>query len=715
MKIKISILILILSALVTQAKGQQPTYTVEKAPFSSDIYDEYAPVYFNNGIVFTSNRGAGSFVDYSSSAGKATFNICFIDTTKKVSWSKSKLFSKNLETPFNDGPVTFNSRRDTIYFSRNLLVTGNFSDLSSPRNKLGIFTSVWNGKKWTTIREFRFNNEWYNVTTPFLTPDGTRLYFASDKPGGFGGSDIYYCEWKTDYWTDPLNMGPVINTRGNESYPYVNPSGEFLFASDGHPGMGGKDIFLSHQEDGKWQQPVSLDPPVNSTFDDFGIITDSYIGEGYFSSNREKTLDIYKFRTNIPQIFYTQIQKENQYCFSFRDSGSIAVDTTYLKFVWDFGDGYISEGETARHCYRGAGTRTVKLDVIDRESDALFFTKLIYDLKLSDYKQPYISSADFASPGETIEFSGSGEAFPGYTAVEYSWDFGDGQKTQGQKVKFSYAEPGVHIVRLGLLLKSDSTGKFEKKGVAKKITIIDPATGTSGTGTRAPQSIVFPDIRSYENASIKIKYSAEERLNNNAVFAIEVQTSPSPINPGNNIFSKIPPKYSIREIQDTEKGNYIYITNPQLSLMASYRAFKEIRALGYNSAKIRLFVPADQAERDIYVLMRVFGDMSDSYLDQYERLTSNAYIMLDQLVKILNKYPSLRLEIAFHSDNSLPMDKALTLTNNRAQKVVNYLVSRGVEQDRLLPNGYGSQKQVNYNRTPQEKARNRRLEISVLK
>ena len=156
-----------------------------------------------------------------------------------------RLFSKSLKTKFNDGPVTFSSKGDTIYYSRNIIVDGKLSELSSVRNKLGIFYAVFDGEEWTKIRELRINNEWYNVTTPWSLRDGKRLYFASDKPGGYGGSDLYYCQWNNDYWDEPVNLGPVINTKGNESYPFMNSAGEFFFSSDGHPGIGGKDIFFS--------------------------------------------------------------------------------------------------------------------------------------------------------------------------------------------------------------------------------------------------------------------------------------------------------------------------------------------------------------------------------------------------------------------------------------------------------------------------------------
>jgi len=314
--------------------GQSESYAVKKAIFSSVNYDEFSPVYYKNGIVFCSNRNPNYVSDYHDKKDKGLFKIYYVDTTNKEKIQSPKLFSKNLKTRFNDGPVTFNSKGDTICYSRNLEVEGKSDEISYSRNKLGLFYAVFDGKEWTKIRDLRINNEYYNVTTPSLSPDGKRLFFASDKPGGFGGSDIYYSQLKDGYWSDPVNLGPLINTKGNESYPFVNFSGEIFFSSDGLPGLGGKDIFFSRYSDSAWIAPIHIDAPINSPYDDFGIITDSLMNEGYFSSNRDKSIDIFHFRTNSPQVFYNSIQKENQYCFIFSDLGSIVVDTTNLQYRW---------------------------------------------------------------------------------------------------------------------------------------------------------------------------------------------------------------------------------------------------------------------------------------------------------------------------------------------------------------------------------------------
>jgi Tol biopolymer transport system component len=295
MKRKPVIAILIIFLTQQFALGQAETYSVYLAPFSSKVYDEFSPVFYKNGIVFCTNSVENSFFNYSGYQKTGNFKIRFVEQKKNGGWKKARLFSKNLSTKLNDGLVTFNSRGDTIYYSRNLVVNDKMSVISSPKNKLGIFTAVLVDGKWTKIRSLRINNEWYNVTAPSLSPDGKRLFFASDQPGGYGGSDLYYCQWKDNYWDDPVNLGPVINTPGNESYPFISSSGDLYFSSDGHPGLGGKDIFVSHLSDTGWIAPLHLDPPVNSQYDDFGIVTDPQGNSGFFSSNRNKSVDIFKF------------------------------------------------------------------------------------------------------------------------------------------------------------------------------------------------------------------------------------------------------------------------------------------------------------------------------------------------------------------------------------------------------------------------------------
>jgi hypothetical protein len=400
------ILFICLEALVS---GQENFY-VKKTAFSSDKYDQFSPVYYKSGLVYCSNQFSSLVQNYSNLQNKGLLKISFVDSVAS-GWGKPFLFSDDLSSRLNDGPVTFNSTYDTIYFSRNLIVDGNIKSTAGARNKLGIFYAVSDGKKWSNITELRFNNDSYNITTPYLSPDGKRLYFASDKPEGYGGSDLYYCTWSGTYWGNPVNLGPVINTPGNEAFPYINQSGELFFSSDSHPGLGGKDIFFSKNTINGWVEPVRLNAPINSQFDDFGFISED-MDEGFFSSDRDGSVDIYSFKTINPQFLYCESQKENRYCFNFPDDMSIDIDPVNLQFQWDFGDGTTGTGYVIEHCFPGPGKYLVKQDIVEKKTGRVVFNKLSYELEIEDITQPFIAGVDIVSSGDNVDFTASKSNLP---------------------------------------------------------------------------------------------------------------------------------------------------------------------------------------------------------------------------------------------------------------------------------------------------------------
>ena len=138
------------------------------------------------------------------------------------------------------------------------------------------------------------------------------------------------------------------------------------------------------------------------------------------------------------------MQKENNYCSTFRDNGSIVIDTVNLKYRWSFGDEKSSTGAKVSHCFPGPGNYTVRLDIVERETGKLFFTKLIYTLQLRDFEQPYIQSPDFAVKGENVSFDGLKSFLPGYQILSYSWDFGDKIKPKEKKLT-------IHLSRGNIL------------------------------------------------------------------------------------------------------------------------------------------------------------------------------------------------------------------------------------------------------------------------
>ncbi|MCK4749200.1 MAG: PKD domain-containing protein, partial [Bacteroidales bacterium] len=364
MKLTVTIRMMILVALAAtcyQTKAQ--SYAVERVAFNSERYDDYSPVYYMEGLVFCSNRKHDVMVVYAAPDNVESVSMWFTPLGDSV--GSATILSKGLLTNFSDGPATFSSDGMEIYYSRNLEVDSKLRDVFDPRNQLGLFRAEWKDVTWSGITPFKYNSTEYSITHPALSTDGNRIYFASNMPGGFGGADLWYCDKEGGEWLPPVNLGPNINSTGNESYPFESESGILYFASDGWEGFGKKDIYYTSEIEGKWIIPIHLDGHINSKADDFGLITDMNGKEGYFSSNRKRSDDIYRFVTDIHSFYNCDSIQKNYYCFLFYDESFMDIDTMPLSYEWSFGDEIRVSGIEVEHCFPGPGNYTVELNIID--------------------------------------------------------------------------------------------------------------------------------------------------------------------------------------------------------------------------------------------------------------------------------------------------------------------------------------------------------------
>ncbi len=692
--------------------GQSQTYSIDMAKFSSKKYDEFSPAYYRNVIVFCSNRNRSLFMNYLTPDNKGLLKINYGDPVT----GKVKLFSKNLRTKFNDGPASFTRKGDTIYFSRNLKVTGAVSENSNPRNKLGIFTAVYEDKKWVKILDIRFNNEYYNITTPYISPDGKRLFFASDNPAGFGGTDLYYCNWKVDYWDDPINMGPEINTARNESYPFVNREGGVFFSSDGHPGLGGKDIFYTKQSGTRWLPPVALDPPVNSKFDDFALISDSVMNEGYFSSKRENTVDLYHFKTNVHQLFYCEPQRTNQYCFKFTDANKIPIDERYVQLIWSFGDGGTATGRNVEHCFKGPGRYSVRLDAVDKKTGKVFFPKLSYNLDLTDIEQPVIMSPSSGLKDQPVNLDGMASHFPGSNILDYTWEFGDGNNRSGEKVNHSYLNNGDYAIKLGVIVRNDKTGVIRQACASRQINIFSDKLAKATFDKREVKPDPLLNITEYDHAKLQYLYSQEKDYTQDVVFQVEILSSKTKLALNDQAFKNVPRKYTIREEYNPSEKLYSYVIDDEMSLMATYFTYTEISNLGFSNARARTFLLEDQASKDLNNLKKVFGVSADKFFRKNDyNLNSAGTQILDQILGFMSKYPTLKLEIENHTDNTGTAASNQMLSEKRAEAMTGYLIINGVSPLRLIAKGYGGTRPVASNYLEADRNLNRRIDFKIVR
>ena len=273
-------------------------YDVVPADFNTRDAD-YAPaLYKNRTLVFTSDRSAATGDDTYNWTGN-DFSDLFVADIKTHT---VEAFDPQINTPYNEGTAVFNEDFTEMYFTR---CFGNKKE----DNHCKLMMSKLAGGQWTVPAVVGFVEEGINYGHPALSDDGNLLYFSCNSDEGWGGYDIWVSQRTAEDWGGPKLMGRSINTTGNEKFPYLD--GDTLyFSSDAHTGMGGLDIFKTWQMDnGAWMPVKNLKPPLNSGYDDFGLVVD-YEGKknndilqiGYFTSNRPDGTgndDIYRFEKRV--------------------------------------------------------------------------------------------------------------------------------------------------------------------------------------------------------------------------------------------------------------------------------------------------------------------------------------------------------------------------------------------------------------------------------
>jgi len=706
--------ILILSASVKEANAQ--SYAVEREEFNSNRYADFSPVHFRDGMVFCSNRKHDILVVYASPDNLESSSLWFVPLTDSAEENYVEIFSEELLTSFHDGPATFNREGTVIYYSRNIDVDSKLRDVFDQENQLGLYRAELADGIWSDIAPFKYNSPEYSLTTPALSHDGSRIYFASDMPGGFGGADLYYCDMLDGQWQPPVNLGSNINSTGNESYPFENESGILYFSSDGWVGYGKKDIYFTSQIDGKWIIPINMDAHINSKADDFALITDKNGEEGYFSSNRKQSDDIYRFVTDIHSFYNCDSLQKNYYCFLFYDEGFMEVDSLPLSYEWSFGDGQKVKGIEAEHCFPGPGNYTVELNIIDNNTGNTFFTQSSYDVDITDEVQPFITSPDMELMEQQIQFSGLKSNLPDIEINQYFWDFGDGTKVKGAEVEHSYEKEGSYTVQLGITGQKDSTGFMPKICVYKQIEILEDNQAMATYLARQKGELEeLPPTDGVEPSAMNPLYSMAEAMEKEAVFRVEVLTSASKLSIDTSLFDPLRGAYDISEVYLREDSLYSYTVGEASSVLETYPIYNDVVSRGYENASVKSYVLAELAEEELLELTSSFGEFSDAYFefDDY-RIGEASYPILDRVKDIMMKYPGINLEIAAHTDNMGSFEYNMTLSQKRAQSMVDYLVEQGLDASRLIGKGYGESRPITSNTTEEGRGINRRVEFIIM-
>ena len=279
-------------------------YIVKKFDFFNSRRAEYSPMYAGEDtdqIFFTSTRDGVKGEELSGITGMNMPDIFVARKDEKGKWQKPEPIDSEVNSEYEDGACAFTPDGKTMYFTRCQM------DSDYPRYA-EIYKSTRSDASWSSPQKCEITNDTLSsVAHPAVSPDGEWLYFVSDMPGGFGGTDIWRVRVSDAGFEWVENVGEPINTPGNEMFPTFRPNGELYFSSNGHPGMGGLDLFKAIWDDKKETWSIeNLQSPMNSQADDFGMTFEGPYNRGFFSSSRGDARGwdhIYTFE--LPEIVKT--------------------------------------------------------------------------------------------------------------------------------------------------------------------------------------------------------------------------------------------------------------------------------------------------------------------------------------------------------------------------------------------------------------------------
>ncbi len=614
---------------------------------------EFSPTFYENGIIFISDTKEGITTERlkDDKIDKSTFHIFLSRRNENGELKKATPFAPELTTKYHEGPLTFNTTNSKVYFSRNDFLNGKVEKASDGVIKQMIISADMVGGKWTNEQRLSFNDKEYDFQHPSISVDDNVLYFASNRPGGYGGTDIWKVVKTGESWGEPINLGPGINTAGTEAFPFIHADGTLFFSSKGHDSNGGFDVFFSREFNGQFVSPVNLGTKFNTSADDLGFIIDRDKRNGYFSSDRDGGSgqdDIYSFFVDetlgedvfkYPESHPAFLASEG----AINGTGGLANNGN----VGNAGDGtgFGSNKVTLFVADRLTGTELNGATVEYVDLEQLSNTEIVTD------QNGNIIQLLSSSNGDVVTLSTEENAITGYTNAEGAFDLNIGD--------------GNYLVNI------------------------------THPGYKPKQILV----NASENQS-EFMVLMDKSNNCAAIDGFVVNASDNPI-PGANV--------TVREAGDLTEQAVTTASNGTFSLcLECGKSYTITVEKNGERTSQNIDVSADcnggQSQQMTFRLNSGGGGLASGTTIRLKRIYYNfndasirpdAKDELNTLVSILNAYPTLQIEVASHTDSRGGSSYNRQLSQRRADKVVAYLVQQGISASRLVPVGYGESELLN--------------------
>jgi outer membrane protein OmpA-like peptidoglycan-associated protein len=713
--------LLLLTSLAWASAQAQLIHEVQRLAVSPGGED-YAPVFLDSGFVMCSVRENASLVGFvDAESGKPLSDLYWVPY-RDGRTSAPVLFSQNLATPVNEGPASFTDGGATICYTRNQVLPKKLSNMRSANGQLGLFFSTRENDAWTAPQPFQHNDPKYSAMHPAFSTEGATLYFASDRPGGFGGMDLYRSERTDAGWSAPMNLGPTVNGPGNEVYPRVQADGTLHFSSSRPGGLGGLDIYFTSEIEGEWAPVQAMPAPVNSPSDDHGYAA---FADGYralMSSKRDGTDAIYLVKLTVPRFRDCTEQKPNNYCYSMRRRPHAATTSIPVDHVWDMGDGTRIKGYLAQHCYGKPGSYTVRSLLIDRKTGDVFHILGTNTLEVADVSQAWIAAEDTVRTGRRLELHGAMSHLPGMKASEYHWDMGDGNVLEGLRQVHAFKGPGVYQVKLDVLSAPDSNGVITNRCNTKTIIVLDRFKDHEDMAVVAEYQDAFGKTHSFEYQELPFDETRiESEALSDVVFSVQLFASKQRVDLDDPRFAQIKKLYRVVERFDPISATYTYSVGETKNAEELYQVFKKVKELQFLDAEVfalRVEQLMDLSQLDLASLEELnhkkLRTSAIHFAYKSAMIDSASEPVLEQVAMLMRQHPELSVVIEAHTDDIGGRRYNLDLSQARALSVMDYLVEHEVLPSRMVPVGHGKNQPIASNKSEEGRAQNRRVEFRMV-
>jgi len=419
---------------------------IEKIPVNKRFSNEIAPLVHDSTLYFVSNRKNSVLQSIFNQDKEHLYKIYQAPLLPDGKIGKTREFKPEKSIKLTSGSIAISA--DNQRHIATLNKNQNVYKSKKQNNPLGLFESHrTNSGKWGEYVQLPFSeNNDFSFAQPTLSSDGKTLIFVSDKEGGYGKTDLYYSILTDFGWSEPVNLGNKINSTESELFPFIHPSGKLYFSSNREGGYGGFDIYYSIFDSGNWSDPVLMQYPVNSEFDDFSCYIFHDESSGFFTSSREGKDNIYKFNYLMQFCEFSEEVQEENYCFTLFEERAIEADTIPVKYQWEIGDIKII-GVEIDYCFPGPGEYEIKLSVLDSLTNEFLYSVAEYTLELERLQQVYITVPEKTEVGSTVTLKAELTGFNDAVDIRYFWSIIENETLIGETIFYKFRKKGKYTIR----------------------------------------------------------------------------------------------------------------------------------------------------------------------------------------------------------------------------------------------------------------------------